>query len=69
MDRYRANLKRASWDWLEERKDGRKDRVNGRGEKRSARQSDRKEVEADSRLPTNKPCEECSEPECPGGRK
>lgn len=45
MDRYRNNLKRASWDWLEDRRSGPKDRVNSRAEKRSARQTDQHEIE------------------------
>jgi hypothetical protein len=46
MDRYRHNLKRAGYDWREDRAPG-KDRTNGRAEKRSARQRDRVETEAD----------------------
>lgn len=67
MDRYKQNLKRAAWDWLEG--SGHKDRVDGRSEKRSARQADQREIELDTDLPRNLPCEECGEYECPGARK
>jgi len=67
MDRYRQNLSRAGYDWREDNAlSSHKDRRNGRAEKRSARQADRKEIEQDEALPRNSPC---GEPECPGARK
>ncbi len=49
MDRYRKNLARATYDWREDNIAGTpKDRRNGRAEKRSARQRDRKEIERDA---------------------
>lgn len=45
-DYYRQHLKRASWDWMEDHRQGvhKKDRVYGRAEKRSARQKARIEI-------------------------
>lgn len=69
MDRYRQNLSRAGYDWREDNAlQSRKDRRNGRAEKRAARQKDRKEIEQDETLPRDLPCAECGEPECPGAR-
>lgn len=44
-DRYRQRLARAAYDWHEDSgRRARKDRVNGRAEKRSARDADRRET-------------------------
>lgn len=54
MDHYRARLKAAGWDWMEQnrtwRDQGRlvKDRVSGRAEKRGARQEVRAEIANDN---------------------
>jgi hypothetical protein len=69
VDRYKKNLSRAGNDWREDNAlAARKDRRNGRAEKRSAKQGDRREIERDAQLPTRAPCKECGEPECPGAR-
>jgi hypothetical protein len=75
MDRYRKKLQHAAWTWREEKvshavhgPSRHKDRRDGRNDKRSAKQEDRKEIEQDEALPRNQPCEECGEPECPGAR-
>lgn len=53
IDRYRNKIKHASWTWREEKvcpyhgPSTRKDRISGRGDKRSARQADRKEIEVE----------------------
>jgi hypothetical protein len=46
-DRYRDRLKRAAWTWRENGGNPRrKDRVEGRRDKRAAREADRREVRA-----------------------
>lgn len=57
MDFYRARLKTAQWDWLEGKfcnyhgRPRRKDRINGRAEKRRARNDERRALAAEGEGP------------------
>jgi hypothetical protein len=46
MDYYKHNLKRAMYDWREDQRPGKhkKDRVNGRAERRNAKQRVKREA-------------------------
>jgi hypothetical protein len=68
MDRYKNGLKRAGFDWMEEPRSRKKDRIDGRAEKRGARQQDRKEIVTDAELPRRPPCPVCGWEDCDGPR-